>query len=68
MKLISREFFVLKSLTSLKRYCKATLKVFIKNYDNQKKILLTYVFFVQNPNFITLNVKMLKLKGCQFSF
>ena len=52
---------VLNSITTLKRYCKATKNAFFNNkkFDDDKYFLYLYDrFFVSNQNFTTKHVKI----------
>ena len=56
---------MLNSIKSLKRYCKATLNVFLtrKIFDDAKIFYLCDRFFESNRNFTTKHVKIVKIPG-----
>ena len=56
---------MLNNIKTLKRYCKATLNMFLikKIYDDDKIFYLYDRFFESNRNFTTEHVKIIKIPG-----
>ena len=61
---------MLNNIKTLKRYCKATLNMFLikKIYDDDKIFYLYDRFFESNRNFTTEHVKIVKIPGFYLKF